>query len=348
MLPEALSTNATSLLDSQDRPSVIIEMQVAGSGEVNGQQVYLGLIRNKAKLAYNATGAWLEGRGPIPPAIAATAGMEEQIRLQVEISSCLRHLRKQQGALTFGTIETAPVIENGTVTDVKATTHTVASDIIESFMVAANVSMARFLRQKRSLSIRRIVKTPKRWERIQAIAAQYDMKLLDAPDSRALSDFLEKRKAADPIHFPDLSLSIVKLLGPGEYVVESPGTEHEGHFGIAAHDYTHSTAPNRRYADLVTQRLLKAATRLGRADYSEAELSQIAAHCTEREDASQPAPPRRARTPERAASARAPRHGPIAGSGARRAAHRPSTREFRRAGGARPRASGAGAAPCGR
>src|SRR6266850_5636232 len=284
MLPEALSTNATSLLDSQDRPSVIIEMQVAGSGEVNGQQVYLGLIRNKAKLAYNATGAWLEGRGPIPPAIAATAGMEEQIRLQVEISSCLRHLRKQQGALTFGTIETAPVIENGTVTDVKATTHTVASDIIESFMVAANVSMARFLRQKRSLSIRRIVKTPKRWERIRAIAAQLGVQLPPAPDPRALSDFLDRRRAIDPEHFPELSLSIVKLLGPGEYIVEAAGEEREGHFGLAVRDYTHSTAPNRRYADLVTQRLLKA-TLNGGAAYSELELTAIAEHCTEREDA---------------------------------------------------------------
>jgi exoribonuclease R len=161
----------------------------------------------------------------------------------------------------------------------------VAEDIIESFMVAANVAMARYLKEKGSLSIRRVVRTPRRWDRICAIAARFGVTLPPAPDQRALSQFLEQRQAADPVHFPDLSLSVVKLLGPGEYVVEPPGTEQTGHFGLAVQDYTHSTAPNRRYADLVTQRLVKATTQGQAAAYSEAELEQIAAHCTEREDA---------------------------------------------------------------
>ena len=173
----------------------------------------------------------------------------------------MRGLRKQHGALTFGSVEATPVVENGEVKDLTVNQHNVAEDIIESFMVAANVAMARYLKEKGSLSIRRVVRTPRRWDRIQAIAAQFGAKLPAAPDPRALSEFLDQRKAADPLHFADLSLSVVKLLGPGEYIVEPPGAEHEGHFGLAVQDYTHSTAPNRRYADLVTQRLLKAAAR---------------------------------------------------------------------------------------
>jgi exoribonuclease-2 len=211
--------------------------------------------------------------------------MEAQLRLQLEISETLRGLRKQHGALTFGSVEATPVVENGEVKDLVVSHHNAAEDIIESFMIAANTAIARHLKERGSLSIRRVVRTPKRWDRIQAIAAQFGVKLPPTPDPRALSEFLDQRKAADPVHFADLSLSIVKLLGPGEYIVEPPGTEHEGHFGLAAQDYTHSTAPNRRYADLVTQRLLKAALASGPGPYGEADLSQIAAHCTEREDA---------------------------------------------------------------
>jgi exoribonuclease-2 len=285
MLPEELSTDATSLLDNQDRLSVVIEMRVQASGEVDQQDVYLASIRNQAKLAYSSTGAWLEGRGPIPQPVAVTAGMEAQLHLQMEASERLRGIRKREGALTFSSTEATPEIENGVVKDLKASEHNTAGDLIESFMVAANVAMARFLKQKASLSIRRVVKTPKRWDRIQVIAAQLGTRLPDVPDPRALSDFLDRRKAADPGHFPDLSLSIVKLLGPGEYIVEQRGSEHEGHFGLAVQDYTHSTAPNRRYADLVTQRILKATLNGNPQTYSEAELSSIAAHCTEREDA---------------------------------------------------------------
>jgi exoribonuclease II len=285
MLPEALSTNATSLLDAQDRLAVVMEMRASPAGEVDHQQVYLALLRNKAKLAYTSTGAWLESRGPIPPAAATVPGMEQQLRLQAELSHCLSEFRKQQGALTFGSTEVTPVVEGGAVKDVKAAAHNLASDIIESFMVAANVSMARLLREQGSLSIRRVVRTPKRWDRIQALASQLGARLPDIPDSLALSSFLSQRRKADPSHFPDLSLAIVKSLGPGEYIVEKPGQEHEGHFGLAVRDYTHSTAPNRRFADLITQRLLKSTLNGSAPPYSEPELSAIAARCTDRENA---------------------------------------------------------------
>jgi len=247
--------------------------------------VYPALVKNRAKLAYSSTGAWLEGNGPMPAAVGAVPGMEAQLRLQLQLSAQLRGLRKQHGALTFGAIEATPVMDNGEVKNLAVSSPNVAQDIIESFMVAANVAMAQYLMEKASLSIRRVVRTPRRWDRIQAIAAQFGVHLPAAPDSKALSDFLERRKAADPLHFPDLSLAVVKLLGPGEYIVESPGAESEGHFGLAVHDYTHSTAPNRRYADLVTQRLVKYAAGRLPGPYAEAELAQIAAHCTEREDA---------------------------------------------------------------
>ena len=285
MLPADLSTDLTSLLDGQDRLSIIIELRILESGEVSCHEVYPALLRNRAKLAYSSTGAWLEGRGPMPPAVASAPGMEAQLRLQLETSEKLRGIRKQHGALTFGSIEATPVVENGEVKDLRVDQHNVAEEIIESFMVAANVAMAQYLKEKGSLSIRRVVRTPKRWDRIQAIASSLGVQLPTLPDPRALAEFLEQRKAADPAHFPDLSLSIVKLLGPGEYIVEPPGAEHEGHFGLAVQDYTHSTAPNRRYADLITQRLLKALIEGASAPYSETELSGIAAHSTEREDA---------------------------------------------------------------
>jgi exoribonuclease-2 len=285
MLPGELSTDRTSLMDAQDRLSLVIELHVADSGEVTCHDVYPALLRNRAKLAYSSTGAWLEGRGPMPQTVAATSGLEVQLRLQQETSEKLRGIRKSHGALTFASCEATPVVENGEVKDLSVAHHNLAEDIIESFMVAANVAMAQVLRERGSLSIRRVVRTPRRWDRIQAIAAQFHVQLPSAPDPRALSEFLAARKTADPVHFPDLSLSVVKLLGPGEYMVEAPGAEQQGHFGLAVNDYTHSTAPNRRYADLVTQRLLKTIATRSAANYSEMELQQIATHCTEREDA---------------------------------------------------------------
>ncbi len=285
MLPDELSTDLTSLLEAQDRLALVTEMHLLESGEMDGYEVYPAWLRNRAKLAYRSTGAWLEGTGPMPPAVATVPGMEAQLRLQQQTSGILRGLRKRQGALTFGSVEAMPVIENSELKDLSISRQNAAKDIIESFMVAANVAMARYLKEKHSLSIRRVVRRPRRWERIRAIAGQFGTTLPDVPDPRALSEFLDQRQVADPAHFADLSLSVVKLLGPGEYAVEPPGAEHEGHFGLAVQDYTHSTAPNRRYADLVTQRLLKATAGNLPGPYSEADLSAIAAHCTEREDA---------------------------------------------------------------
>jgi exoribonuclease-2 len=285
MLPNDLSTDMTSLLGEQERLTIVIELQIRASGEPASHDIYPARLQNHAKLAYSSTGAWLEGRGPMPQPIAAVPGMEAQLRLQHETSQLLRGLRKQHGTLTFGSIEATPVVENGEVKDLAIRGHNAAEDIIESFMVAANVAMARFLKEKNTLSIRRVVKTPRRWDRIQTLAAGFGVHLPATPEPKALSQFLDQRQAADPDHFPDLSLAIVKLLGPGEYIVEAPGAEHTGHFGLAANDYTHSTAPNRRFADLATQRLVKAAVAGAAEPYAGGELSAIASHCTEREDA---------------------------------------------------------------
>jgi VacB/RNase II family 3'-5' exoribonuclease len=285
MLPGELSTDLTSLLAGQDRLAIVIELRVQDSGEAGGHEVYPAWLRNQAKLAYSSVGAWLEGRAPIPPVVANVPGLEAQLRLQAETAEKLCALRKRNGALTFGSAEPTPVVENGELKELREGQHNVAEGIIESFMVAANVAIAQYLKEKGSVSLRRVVRTPRRWERIRAIASQFGCQLPAVADPRALSGFLEQRQASDPAHFPDLSLSVIKLLGPGEYIVEPPGTETEGHFGLAVHDYTHSTAPNRRFADLATQRLLKATASGAPAPYSEGELGVLAAHCTEREDA---------------------------------------------------------------
>jgi exoribonuclease-2 len=285
MLPDELSTLETSLVHGEEREAVIIELQVRDSGEVRCHDVYRGLLLNRAKLAYNATGAWLEGRGPIPSAIANVPGMEAQLRLQLETSQKLRAIRKARGTLVFESLEATAVMDDGQVKDLVVMQENAATNIIESFMVAANVAMAEKLKEQGALSIRRVVVVPKRWDRIQAIAAGFGVKLPATPDPRPLADFLDQRRAADPAHFPDLSLSVVKMLGSGQYIVEHPGGEHEGHFGLAVQDYTHSTAPNRRYSDLVTQRLLKAVMDGRAAPYAEKELGDIAGACTEREHA---------------------------------------------------------------
>jgi exoribonuclease-2 len=285
MLPEELSTDLTSLLDGQDRLAIVIEIRLRDSGQPPETEVYRARIRNHAKLAYNATGAWLEGRGPIPTAVAKVPGMEAQLRLQCETSKKLSDLRTAHGALGFDSMEPAVLLENGQVKGLEFRQRSLAEDIIENFMISANVAIAQYLKEKNALSIRRVVRIPRRWDRIQALASRFAARLPSTPDPRALSEFLDQRKAADPAHFVDLSLSIIKLLGPGEYIVESPGLEKVGHFGLAETDYTHSTAPNRRFADLATQRLLKAALAGADEPYSQAGLASVAAHCTEREDA---------------------------------------------------------------
>jgi VacB/RNase II family 3'-5' exoribonuclease len=280
MLPERLSTDVTSLGPDVDRRALIMEFVVGPDGAVVCADVNTGVVRNRAKLNYDQVAAWLQTSvASAPPAL------REQLLLQQEASRLLKAFRKEHGALTLGGVENVPVVVNNAVQRFAAICESPSRDIIESFMIAANVAMAQFLRGRNSLCLRRVVRTPKRWDRIQALAAALGTKLPDAPDPKALDEFLARQKQGDPDHFPELSLGVLKALGPGEYVVEHPGAEHEGHFGLAVNDYTHSTAPNRRYADLVMQRLLKATLSQQPGVYPEAELSQLAAHCTERESA---------------------------------------------------------------
>jgi exoribonuclease II len=286
MLPEELSTDMTSLVDGADRSSIVMEMVVDKDGAVKSTDVYQATLHNHAKLSYESVGAWLDKNGQVPKAVASAPGMEAQVRLQLDAAQRLREVRKQNGALELETIESVAVLNNaGQVTDLAVTERNSARDLIENFMIAANVAMAQFLEAKGTVSLRRVVRTPEHWDRIVEIARGLGEKLPAEPDSRSLAEFLERRKSADPLHFPDLSLSIVKLLGPGEYTVQKKDAPGDGHFGLAVRDYTHSTAPNRRYADLVTQRLAKAVLRQATSPYSETEMNEIAAHCTEREDA---------------------------------------------------------------
>jgi exoribonuclease-2 len=288
MLPERLSTNLTSLLEGFDRLAVVTEIIVSASGDVETVSVFRALVRNYAKLSYEETGAWLEGNGEAPAAFARIPGMEAQIRLQRQAAERLREFRKRKGALEFETVEAKPVVENDKIIDLKTEKRSAARDIIENFMVTANVEMAEFLEKRSAVSLRRVVRTPERWRRIVEIARSFNENLPENPDSPALAEFLARRKAADPAHYPDLSLSIIKLLGSSEYVVQKAGDAEEtgGHFGLAVSDYTHSTAPNRRYADLIVQRLVKATLAGKPSPYTFEELTAIAAHCNERESAS--------------------------------------------------------------
>jgi exoribonuclease-2 len=285
MLPERLSTDLTSLNAGEDRLSIVVELVVSPDGTVKASDVYGATVRNRAKLAYNSVGAWLEGRGPLPPAAAAVAGMDAQLKMQDGVAQALAASRHEQGALDFETIELQPTFDGDTVSGLQHQVPNHAKTLIENLMVTANGVTARFLDAHGFPSIRRVVKAPARWDRLVALAEQTGDRLPSAPDSRALSAFLVKRRAADPARFPDLSLSVIKLLGPGEYSVDTPGGDPPGHFGLAVKDYTHSTAPNRRYPDLLTQRLLKAALAGHTVPYSVAELGQLAIHCTQQEDA---------------------------------------------------------------
>jgi VacB/RNase II family 3'-5' exoribonuclease len=285
MLPEPLSTGASSLLEGADKLCLVIETNVGPDGVVKDGGVYRAIARNKAQLAYSAVGAWLESRGPAPPKVAASSELQGQLKLQSEVAQALRRERFRHGALDIDTIETRPVVLNEQVIDLAREDTNDATELIEDFMIASNGAVARLLEARRVSSIRRIVRVPKRWDRIVELASTLGTRLPATPDSKALNQFLAARRAADPDHFPDLSLSVIKLMGPGEYVLERPGDPDTGHFGLAVQDYTHSTAPNRRYADLVTQRLIKAVLAGHAAPYSDDELSRIAATCTAKEDA---------------------------------------------------------------
>jgi VacB/RNase II family 3'-5' exoribonuclease len=283
MLPEELSTGVTSLLENQDRACVVIEFVVDPQGNLKSSDVYRALVRNKAQLQYNSVGAWLEGTAPAPPKVAASADLQQQLKLQDAVAQKLKQQRFEHGALNLQTDEVHPLVVNDQVVDVVKQQKNRATELIEDFMVAANGVVARLLENVDSL--RRIVRTPKRWDRIVALAASKGEKLPAQPDSKALNDLLLRRKAADPDHFADLSLTVIKLMGPGEYVVERAGETSQGHFGLAVQDYTHSTAPNRRFADVVTQRLIKALLAKHPNPYSTDELTAIASNCTLKEDA---------------------------------------------------------------
>jgi VacB/RNase II family 3'-5' exoribonuclease len=284
MLPEKLSTDLTSLNDHEDRPAMIIEMVIGDGGVMQGSNIYRARVRNQAKLAYNDVAAWLDGKRPAPAAVAAVPGMAENLRLQDRVAQQLKGLRHEHGALELQTLEARPVFAGDEIRDLQADEPNRAKEIIEDFMIAANGVTARFLHGKKVASLRRMVRSPKRWDRIVEIAAQHKFKLPAQPDSKSLEGFLAAQKAADPLRFPDLSLAVIKLLGPGEYVVEAPDEASTGHFGLAVKDYTHSTAPNRRFPDLVTQRILKAALAGALLTYSRSELTELARHCTEKEN----------------------------------------------------------------
>jgi VacB/RNase II family 3'-5' exoribonuclease len=284
MLPEQLCTAASSLLESGDNLSVVTEYVVA-DGEVTGHQIYRALVRNKAQLAYNAVGAWLEGRGAPPAKVAASQELQAQLKLQDEAAQALKSSRHRHGALEIETIETHPVVLNEKIVDLEKQEKNRATELIEDFMIAANGVMAVTLANAKVSSIRRVVRTPERWDRIVALAAQHGGRLPAEADSKALNDFLSQQKKAAPDHFADLSLAVIKLMGPGEYVVERPGEPAPGHFGLAVQNYTHSTAPNRRFADVVTQRLIKNVMSGKSTPYSDDDLNMVARNCTEKEDA---------------------------------------------------------------
>jgi VacB/RNase II family 3'-5' exoribonuclease len=283
MLPEELSTGITSLLEEQDRLAIIIEFVIGSSGAVTASELYRALVRNRAQLQYNSVGAWLEGAEEAPAKIHDSNDLQEQLKLQDEVAQRLKGQRQQQGALNLQTDEVHPLVLNNQVVEIVKQQKNRATELIEDFMVAANGVVARKLENVSSL--RRIVRTPERWDRIVQLATGKGDRLPAEPDSKALNDFLIRQKAADPDHFADLSLAVIKLIGPGEYVLEKAGEIAPGHFGLAVQDYTHATAPNRRFADVVTQRLIKATIAGQKSPYSDDELTAIAANCTQKEDA---------------------------------------------------------------
>jgi len=284
MLPERLCYDLTSLVEAEDRLAVVFEMVVDGAGEIEGSDVYRATVYNRAKLAYDSVAAWLEGEGEAPAALAAVPGLDENLRLQDQVAQTLREKRHRHGALDLETSEPRAVFRDGELADLEEQRKNRARELIEDLMIAANGVSARFLARKKFPSLRRVLRSPERWGRIAGVAMEYGVRLPDEPDAAALEAFLNKARRADPLRFPDLSLTIVKLMGSGEYAVETPDGSTPGHFGLAVRAYTHSTAPNRRYPDLIAQRLLKAALDDEAVPYSTGALRELARHCTEQED----------------------------------------------------------------
>ena len=286
MLPERLSTDLTSLNEGEDRAAIVTEFVVTADGATTNVTVYRAVVRNSAQLDYPGVGAWLEGRAEAPHKVATNHALEAQLRMQDAAAQRLRDARHRAGSLELDSIESTPVMRNGQVSDVQLRARNRATQLIEHFMIASNSAMAEFLDAKGSSTIRRVVKTPERWDRIVALAATFGATLPATPDSGALSAFLAAQRAKDVDHFPDVSLAVVKLMGPGEYDVVRAGQQGQGHFGLAVREYSHSTAPNRRYADLITQRLLKRVLIGDTPAYTDAELDTIATQCTKMESAS--------------------------------------------------------------
>ena len=284
MLPLPLSTDLTSLGEDEDRLTTVIEMVVNPDGSLGSSDVYRAWVVNHAKLTYHSVAAWLDGMGPAPGRVATVAGLDEQLRIQDRVAQALRTVRHVHGALSLETIEPRAVFEDDVLTDLRVEDKNRAQELIEDLMIAANRVTARYLEARGLPSLRRILRSPDRWQRIVELAVHLQERLPPEPDATALEAFLSKRRQADPARFPDLSLTVVKLIGRGEYVVEGPGETSPGHFGLAVQGYTHSTAPNRRFPDLITQRLLKAALAGRQVPYSIEELSALAQHCTEQED----------------------------------------------------------------
>jgi exoribonuclease-2 len=319
MLPNELSTDLTSLNEDEDRAAMVVEFVVDAQGTVGQTSIYRAAVRNKAQLAYSKVGPWLEGTAGPDAKVAASAELQAQLKLQDEAAVALRAERVRQGALEFNRVEADPVVIDGQVHEIRTAQHNRATDLIEEFMIAANGTMARTLREEKRSCIRRVVRSPKRWERIVELVVRHGTKLPPQPDSGSLNAFLQAQRVSDPVHYPDLALAVIKLMGPGEYVL-TRGDEAEplGHFGLAAEDYAHSTAPNRRFADLVTQRVVKAMLDNEPPPYTDDELAAIAQQCNLQEAA--------ARKVERAMEKRAAAvaladsvgktfHGVITGSG---------------------------------
>jgi exoribonuclease-2 len=284
MLPAELSEGITSLNENEDRMAHVIEFSVDAAGTVSDGKVYAALVRNRAQLAYNGVGAWLEGSGAPPAKVAASTDLAAQLKLQDAAAQRMVGGRFQHGALDLETLETRPLMQADKAVDIVSLVKNRATSLIEEFMVAANGVAARTFEDAGVASIRRIVRVPKRWDRIVEVAQGLGTTLPAEPDSKALNDFLLAQKQKDPVHFPDLSLTVIKLMGPGEYVLVKPKEVSPGHFGLAVQDYTHSTAPNRRFPDVVTQRLMKALLAHAPQPYSEDDLNTIATHCTLMED----------------------------------------------------------------
>jgi exoribonuclease-2 len=287
MLPEKLSTDLTSLNAAEDRLAIVIEMTVGRDGAIGDARVFQALVRNHAKLAYDALAAWLGGTAPPPPEVVAVPGLDAQLRLQDDAARALRAARHERGALSLETVQARAVFADGELLDLRADERNRAKELIEDVMIAANGVVARFLDARGLPTLHRVLRSPERWGRIVELAERVGARLPPAPDSRALEAFLTKQRAADPERFPDLSLSIVKLIGRGEYAVAGPDRALEGHFGLAVGDYTHATAPNRRFPDLITQRLVKAALAGGPSPYAFGELDGLAGHCTAQEHAAE-------------------------------------------------------------